>query len=106
MKNLKFIVDGQAIGPDPSCDFSGIVAGTKGYLQAEFLFDKEWDGTAKVAEFCRYNNSGPAVPVIVKGNTCMVPEEVLGCRYWSVRVFGKRKDFRIVTNKYTVRQEG
>ena len=43
MRILKFVVENQKIKQDPSCDFSGLVAGTEGYLKAEFVFSKEWD---------------------------------------------------------------
>lgn len=42
MRTLKFIVNAQKLEKDPSCDFSGIVSGTKGYLEAEFSVSKEW----------------------------------------------------------------
>ena len=38
MRTLKFIVDGQILRQDPTCDFSNIVPGTEGYLIAEFAF--------------------------------------------------------------------
>lgn len=44
MRTLKFIITAQNVQKDPDCDFSGIVAGTEGYLQAEFLFSEEWAG--------------------------------------------------------------
>ena len=51
MRTLKFIVEDQIIRPDPNCDFSGLVPGTKGYLKAEFAFSKAWDEYVKVAGF-------------------------------------------------------
>lgn len=105
MRTLKFKVSRQTIKQDPDCDFSGIVAGTSGYLQAQFEFDKDWDKTVKAAEFCRYASEDQAVAAVIKNNTCMIPPEVLACSRWSVRVFGKRGDFRIVTGKITVTQE-
>ena len=38
MRTLKFIVEGQIIKQDPSCDFTNLVPGTEGYLRAEFSF--------------------------------------------------------------------
>lgn len=103
MRTLKFIVDGQSIRPDPSCDFSGIVQGTKGYLQAEFIFDDEWKDLFKVAEFRKYLTSD-AKPVPIVGGKCMVPEEVTDTRKWKVRIVGKRGDKRLTTNHAEVVQ--
>lgn len=44
MRTLKFIVDEQIIRQDPNCDFSNLVPGSKGYLQAYFHFPQ--NGTA------------------------------------------------------------
>lgn len=41
MRILKFIVQAQTITMGPDCDFSGIVSGTQGYLQAQFNVSKE-----------------------------------------------------------------
>ena len=45
MRILKFIDDGQRLTKDPSCDFSGIVRGSKNYLMAHFLLSSEWTGS-------------------------------------------------------------
>lgn len=47
MRILQFKVAGQNLSKDG--DFSGIVAGTKGYLYTEYNFDSEWDGCRKAA---------------------------------------------------------
>lgn len=41
MRTIKFVISGQSIKNDPSCDFSGIVPVTSGYLRAEFTFDAD-----------------------------------------------------------------
>lgn len=41
MRILQFKVAGQNLSKDG--DFSGIVAGTKGYLYTEYNFDSEWE---------------------------------------------------------------
>lgn len=51
MRTLRFIIDGQSIKKDPSCDFSGLVPGTKGYLKAQFQFSDEWKKCKKAAIF-------------------------------------------------------
>ena len=51
MRTLRFTVDGQTIRKNPDCDFSGLVAGSVGYLRANFKFSKEWFGCTKAASF-------------------------------------------------------
>lgn len=106
MRTLKFIVDGQSITKDPKCDFSGIISGTKGYLQAEFSFSKEWDRCAKVAAF--YSNLGKEYsPQVLKdGCSCIIPSEALEKNVFKIRVIGQNDEYRITTDKVTVHQKG
>ena len=105
MRTLKFIVDRQIIKKDPSCDFDGIVPGTKGYLQAEFAFSPEWVGTVKVASFLSPTGVEYS-PQVLENGRCIIPSEALEGRRFKIQVLGKRDDFRIVTNKVTVSQNG
>ena len=74
MRVLDFIAEGQQLSRDPLCDFTGIAAGSRGYLQARFRFSKEWSGCKKVAVFlCR----GTEYPVGLKDNQCIIPWEAL-----------------------------
>ena len=106
MQTLKFNVNGQAIALDPSCDTSKLVPGTNGYVQAEFTFSKEWDGCVKVAGF--YSNLGIEYdPQVIKsGEVCDIPAEVLKKSIFKVKVFGRKKDYTICTNKVSVHQRG
>lgn len=107
MRTLKFIVNGQSISQDPDCDFTNLVPGTTGYLQAEFSFSKEWAGTEKVAGF--YSVMGREYPpqVIGRSNTCVIPTEALKGEKFKIKVFGlKGADFKITTDKVTVSQNG
>ena len=103
MRTLKFIVEGQSIKQDPSCDFTGIVPGTKGYLKAEFSFSNEWKGCKKAAVFELLRNEYPA-PLI--GNSCEIPAEALTWKTFSVRVVGDMDGYRITTNRLEVKQNG
>ena len=106
MRVLKFIVNGQIIEKDPNCDFSGLVPGTDGYLQAEFSFSHEWNGMAKVAGF--YSAMGKEYPakVLDGGTTCMIPAEALAKKVFKVQVMGRTLDSHIITNKVEVIQNG
>lgn len=105
-RTLKFIVDGLIIKLDPNCDFSGLVPGSEGYLQAEFSFSHEWNGSAKVAAF--YSQMGREYPpqVLEDGKTCAIPAEALQRRVFMVRVFGKKHGQKLITNKVSVSQDG
>ena len=103
MRVLSFNVDAQRISKDPDCDFSGLVPGSRNYLQARFSFSKEWDGCVLVARFWRGNNEHA---VFIKDNMCEIPSEVLTGKTFAVSVIGQRGGLRIPTNKIYIRQEG
>lgn len=105
MRTLRFTVDAQKISPDPSCDFSGIVPGTAGYLKAHFSFSSEWRGLAKVAEFRRYSTDEVFPAKIINGE-CEIPADALRGKKWYVNVVGKRGNIRMTTDRAEVKQEG
>lgn len=106
MRTLKFIVNDQLIKEDPSCDFTGLVPGTEGYIRAEFSFSPEWNGCVKAAAF--YSMLGKEYPaqLLKDGRSCMIPVEALALRSFKIRVVGKKDNFKITTNKITVSQRG
>jgi hypothetical protein len=106
MRTLRFIVDGQIIKQDPTCDFSDLVPGTEGYLRAEFSFSPEWTGCVKVAGF--FSNMGFEYrPQVLKdGKACIIPSEALEKRAFKVQVIGKKDNFKLTTNKLLVAQTG
>lgn len=106
MRVLRFLVDKQLICRDPACDFSGLVPGTRGYLQAEFSFSPEWEGCVKVASFLSLQDKEFPPQVLKDGKTCMIPEEALKYRKFKVKVIGKKGSLRIPTNEVTVNQNG
>ena len=106
MRTLKFIVDKQIIRQDPECDFTGLVPGTDGYLEADFSFSPEWNGCSKAVSF--YTAMGNECPprLLKDGKTCMIPTEALRGRAFKIKVFGKKQDFAITTDKIVVLQNG
>lgn len=100
MRILNFKVSGQNLSKNG--DFSGIVAGTKGYLRLSFDFDPEWSGCKKAVIFSRYDRE-QALPVINGG--CPVPDEIAQHTRWKVRLIGEKEGYRITTNEVEVRQE-
>ena len=99
MRTLQFKVTGQNLSKDG--DFSGLIAGTRGYLQTAYNFDSEWDGCRKAAVFCRYEKEYP-VPIV--NGKCAVPDEIAEYKRWKVYLVGERKGYRITTNEVEVRQ--
>lgn len=106
MEILKFIVDGQNIALDPTCNVDKLVPGTERYVLAEFVFSKEWDSCSKVAAF--YSNLGREFePQILKdGKLCVIPSQALRMSVFKVKVFGKKDNYTICTNKIIVHQKG
>lgn len=106
MRTLKFNVQDQIIARDPECDFSNLVPGTSGYLQAEFKFSKEWDGCVKVAAFLSpMGNEYP--PQIIANDVCMIPAEACAKREFGIKVIGKGSNgFKITTDTVVVKQTG
>lgn len=103
MRALRFIVDGQTIRQDPSCDFSGLVPGTSQCIQAEFAFSKEWTSVAKVAAFYSRLGTEYKPQALNDGRTCVIPTEALKKRMFKIQILGKNG---LVTNKVEVLQEG
>ena len=98
MRMLKFTVEGQKLA---KCgDFTGVTAGSKGYLRCRFeLSDPEWLTAKKIAVF----NDEYAVAVSSKGE-CAVPDEVTDGKCFKVYLAGQNGKTRIVTNKVLIEQ--
>lgn len=106
MRTLKFVVNGQIIKPDPTCNFNGLYPGSEGYLEAEFTFDKEWENTVKVVGF--FSNMGReyAPQPLKDGKTCVIPTDALKNRVFKIQVIGKTADRKLITNKLAINQKG
>lgn len=102
MRVLSFNVDGQRISKNQDCDFTGLVAGTRNYLQAHFSFSPDWDGCNIIARFWR-GSTEYAVPI--EDNICIIPSEVLARKSYGISVIGQRGDYRITSNRIYIRQE-
>lgn len=105
MRTLRFIVDDQIIKQDPNCDFTNLVPGSEGYLQAYFSFSPAWNGCAKVAAF--YSTMGKEYqPQVIKDGLCLIPAEALAKKQFVIKVIGKKAGYKINTNFVTVTQDG
>lgn len=106
MRTLVFNVKKQIIERDQSCDFSGLVAGTSGYLKAKFLFSDDWDNCAKVAGFFSKEDKEFPPCALDKNNSCMIPSEALQHHEFKIKLYGKRNGYTITTQKITIKQHG
>lgn len=101
MRTLKFNIEGQRIKKNPECDFSGIIAGTKGYLDCEFEFSREWAGLAKAAVF-KAADYVKYMPLV--NNRCSIPDEVTDSTRIHVSVVGKDNTMMLSTNTAVILQ--
>jgi hypothetical protein len=102
MRVLLYKVKGQklmAVG-----NHSGLTAGTRGYLKAQFEFDDDWDGCVKAVSFL---NDGEHAALLDHNNSCHIPDEALTNSTFQVKVEGRRKDgYCILTDPILERQKG
>lgn len=103
MRELRFQADGQRLKKQTDCDFSGLVAGSEGYLRAKFTFSSEWTGCKKAASFWA-NNQEYAV-LLESDDSCIIPAAALTGEMFQVSVTGVKNGYVIPTNKTKVRQE-
>ena len=105
MRILEFNVAKQHISKKQDCDFSGLVAGSVGYLHAKFYFSEpEWSKCDdKVARF--WVGEKEYAKLLGGDNTCVIPPEVLTGKRFEVSVIGAAPGYKIETNKINIRQE-
>lgn len=98
MRRLLFTVDGQNLRK--AGDFTGITAGSKGYLCCHFgTTDYDWLGAKKVAVF----NDETAV-ALDGSMECMVPDEVTDGKSFKVQLIGQRGNVRLKTGAVLIEQ--
>lgn len=96
MRTLMFVVNKQHI--EKQGDFSGLVAGSRGYLNASFKFSNDWAGYRKVAVFTCKSGEYPA---LIVGDRCAVPDEAAACPTFKVHVVGRGSSGDTVTSGRT-----
>lgn len=89
-KVLRFTVNGQELKSHPVT----VVADSRNYLSAEFVFGPDWEGIEKTAVF--QAASGAVYHMLVQDGVCSVPEEVIRVPWFRVSVFGGD---RLTTNR-------
>ena len=107
MRVLKFIVNGDTISQDPTCDFTGLHPGAEERVQAEFAFSSDWESRVKVAAFLSVMDKEYPPQAINSDGTCEIPSEALAKVAFKVQVLGGKRNRPIVrTNEVTVYQRG
>lgn len=98
MRRLLFAVEGMTLRKEG--DFSGITAGSKGYLCCHFgASESDWLKAKKVALF------DENYPVAVnEAFECMVPSEVTAKKSFRVRLIGQNGPVRMQTNPVLIEQ--
>lgn len=105
MRTLSFIVDGESIRQDPTCDFSGLFSTKKTNVVAEFKFSPEWEKKVKVAAFWSMLD-GEYEPQEIVDGSCIIPAEAMQKAAFKIQVLGKKGKARLTTNKMVIRQTG
>ena len=106
MRTLRFIVDGQTVKQDPTCDFSGLFLNKDSGVCAEFIFSSEWNGMTKVAAFWSMLNKEYEPQVIDENNTCIIPSEAFTRAAFKIQALGIKGSGKLTTNKLVVLQTG
>ena len=104
MRILEFNVNKQRLNKMLGCDFSGLVAGSVGYLHAKFHFsENEWNKCShRIARF--WFDGKEYSEVLDANNICVIPKEVLTGSKFEVSVLCAASCYKFETNKVTVRQ--
>lgn len=103
MRILQFVADGQRLKKQTNCDFSGLVAGSEGYLRAEFTFSDEWLGCKKAASF--WVGDQEYAVLLDDDDSCVIPPEVLAGELFKVSVVGVKTGYKLMSTQTKVRQE-
>ena len=107
MRTLRFLVDKQIIKQDPECDFSNLIPGTSGYLEAEFNFSEEWNGFIRIVTFSSpLGNEYDDYCILKDGKTCILPSKPLEKDSFKIKVTGIKGEDKITTDYVTVKQGG
>lgn len=106
MRVLRFIVDGETIKEDPTCDFRGLFPMRNQNINAEFLFSSEWKNKIKVVAFWSMFGTEYEPQQLNDLNTCIIPSEALDKAAFKIQVLGKRGTKKLITNKLTILQTG
>lgn len=105
MRTLRFIVDKQRMRKDPKCDFGSIVAGSIGYLEAEFKVSSDWANCAMIAYFTGMTEDEAEYEPVTNGK-CKIPSNVLTGKAFTVQLIGTiGEDYKLVSTREIIMQK-
>ena len=106
MRILRFIVDGQTIKQDPTCDFTNLFSDRRLDICAEFDFSSEWSDKIKVVAFWSMLDQEYEPQALDDKNSCTIPSDALKRASFKIQVLGLRGSEKLATNKLTILQTG
>ena len=106
MRTLRFLVDGETIKQDPTCDFSGLFSDKESGVCAEFIFSSEWNDKIKVAAFWSMLDREYEPQALDDKNACVIPSGAFTRASFKIQVLGIGGRERLTTNKLVVLQTG
>lgn len=105
MRTLRFTVNKQRLRKDPKCDFGSIVAGSVGYLEAEFSTTSDWTNCTMIAYFTGMDEETEEYMPVVNGK-CEIPSNVLKGKAFSVQLIGNiGDDYKLVSTREIIMQK-
>lgn len=106
MRTLRFLVDGETIKQDPTCDFTNLFSDRRFDICAEFAFSSEWNDKIKVAAFWSMLDKEYEPQALDNKNNCIIPPDALKRASFKIQVLGLRGSEKLTTNKLTILQTG
>ena len=106
MRTLRFIIDGQTIKQDPTCDFTNLFSDRRFDICAEFAFSSEWSDKIKVVAFWSMLDQEYEPQALDDQNSCTIPSDALKRASFKIQVLGLRGSEKLTTNKLTILQTG
>ena len=105
MRMLSFMVDGDTIVKDPTCDFRGLSSVKDEFVKAKFTFSEEWAGAVIVLGITSFRYEYD--PIIVgKDGRCQIPTKVFQRSIFDLQLFGRNREVRLKTNPLKINQNG
>lgn len=104
---LEFDVKKQRLFKNAECSFSGLIAGSIGYLRVKFHLSEEWDDcSVKIVRFWIGEDLAEEHAYALDENDGYpIPDDIASHRRFGVSLLGARPGFKIETNKSIVVQK-
>jgi len=102
MRELLFNISGQKLEKNENCNFNDIVMNSNNYLKLVFDFDASWRGSRKAIKLT--NGKDKEVNLLIKGNSCLVPNDITNNNYFTLKLYGKNNISEFETNELIINQ--